>query len=279
MPFTFLSLGAAKILWAVITSLLYACLLELLCKIYRLNIKTSLVLFVIAYPLWIVHQFVGQVTVFLLLGVLSFNSWSGIWLSSKVLTLYPLFFRFHDKKQCPLVVKKVVNSIGIALLLTLPFLRLEDSLIQVFKNWFTCASSGQELGLSVLGRENQSLPALLSRVLISQAQSPFSLSILSVGLFICLWLMSRSAIRRFGIRQTWPTWVALSTTLQPLAWFHSFLLVIPLIAQQLPHWQHMTSKKTKGMMFLGILMLSAFTQKALDGCWRRLSGACACYAG
>ena len=268
LPLGFLSVVTAKWIWGVIELLSLAYVVKWLLRRGYSKRVTASVGFAF-WGIWAVHFMDGQIS----LTILALILWAfdrrqltvGIWaLSSKVFSGFSLLGFPGFLKVSP----KQLLLIGLVLCgLSAPavFVAPGHSPVSLFHSWSVAASSGGLLfdGEKVRGRDNQGMPAMILRTLGIKAANTnadllfFFICALGLGAY---WGLRSKALNE---DERWLGWIALSTVVHPLAWFHYFVLAFPLAVVSID-----AAMKTKNrrMIITGLIalaMVALVTRKTL----------------
>lgn len=285
IPFGWLPLELGKLIWGFVQA---GCLIYATAWLLRRGISVGICLLgVVAFSgLWTVHAFVGQITLcWLALGLalglreyerndrgagFQFLFWA---LSAKVLSLFPVLgFRWSLKKDLkPLLFVAVIWGV-----LSIPAYSVmnDKNPMLLIRSWQSAASSGGQVihgqKVETKSREVQGLPSIATRILGIQEESASSFMWISLVILIVVAAGWSAVSKSLSRTEAWLGWMGLSAVVQPLAWFHFFVLAFPLSVCALDRaWK---SKKWLcfGLTFVGTLMIGAVTQKTLGA-----FGACA----
>lgn len=270
LPFSFLSLSVAKWTWALLNGLWSVDLLR------RLSAggppALPFLLIAVAYPLAMVHSIVGQISILLLWMWMRFpdSSWTWLFSSAKVTTLYaPLFILKGESRLKPSLKTAFGALAWVGIFYSVFILFRVSTFSDVLQAWHAAADSGKELGLEVLGRENQGIPAFFVRVasaLFPRSPTwigtPTLLGLISVFLFALSFGFVRPLFLKDPERRM-PAGLLICAMLQPLAWFHVFLWALPALAICLQDLHQQFTKAKATGLGLAALCISGLTQKTV----------------
>jgi hypothetical protein len=282
LPFTAMSLGAAKWTWGGIELLSLGVVV-----VWSLRKIKSYFLLLPAiaafWGIWAVHALDGQVTLVLLALVLIASSieraglrlglaaWA---LSTKIFGMISMPGVFHDRREF----KKLLIPGLVLLWLSVPALLVtpHHSPVRLVKTWAQAAASGGTAfgAEKVRGRENQGLPAAALRLAKVPAEKTgadllaFALIALALG---SVWILVSRPLER---EEKLVGWLALGAIAHPLAWFHQFVLVFPLAIVSLDRAWRSRRWLSLTMSILGIALIGLVTRRTmgnLGACLESLS--------
>jgi hypothetical protein len=241
LPFGLFPFENAKIIWALIQ---FVSLIGIARILIAYGLSYLGVFFAIfwSYGLLVVHFMDSQVTLPMLFVVL----WAfrrGAPDVALVALTTKIFSLFGGLGLVPIRWKKFGTALVTLAILSVPviwvhsykngsFLGPIEGLRDSFSGWIENARSAGDLfeGEKIRGRDNQGLPALVLRLLRVPASDTradnWAFVLLALGLGFYWWRRSLK-MQPFG---RWLGWLALIPVVHPLAWFHSFVFAIPLMA-------------------------------------------------
>lgn len=265
IPFALMPEAVAKALWGLVQawSLLYVVKWLLVTVRARAEvIATALVCFIGIFQ---VHAFNGQVSLpILALAIYMFERHNRFsmrlkmfWvLSTKVVSLFPLFGLAREFLQWRMVLAVVALLVGLSLP---PLLLSRAPASEVLSDWIQSMgpgidpATGQAL-ITVKGREAQGLASAVFRVFDLPYDSSGLLIAVTGALVFALAIGWHYFSRRLSSEKKWAGWLALSVLVQPLAGFHAFALAFPLAVLALD---------STWFALPAVLAVSAMTSKTL----------------
>lgn len=276
LPFALFKLALAKWIWGAcgVVSIFSICLwLEKLCKT-----KTIVISCTLFWGIWAVHQLDGQVS----LPMLAVLLWGFTLLTATEknrMFVLPLVFSTLSIKVFSIVgifglekkywnIKSIIITLLLLSALSLGALKNTNwNIGQLFQTWAASASSGGRAfpGEKVRKRENQSITAFLLRTIKVSAKhqkTDFLVFLLIFPFFCFLW---RKRAKNNTDAEKWVGWLALTTIVHPLSWFHSFVLAFPLATITLQGALDLGLKKWIFISIVGVSFITIITQKTLGG--------------
>ena len=266
IPFAVFPFIVAKWIWALLNVALVLDLLRRLLVKYAQpsTFWVAPVLVILFYPLGMVNALMGQVSLILVWGW-----WSLRWIapnlivsSSKIMTLLIAVFFIPRKK----VIQAIVSTgVWVTILVLIYEWFLFTQPLQLLEQWRLAASSGQELGLLTLGRDNQGLPAFVLRLLgvSDQSGTPHFLLYLSLGFALPSIYLWRRMSAFLSEDVTRAGWLLLCAAFQPMAWFHTFLFGIPAVSLSIIHAIHQKRSRLLVCTIMSCIGMTMMTKKTL----------------
>lgn len=239
LPFSVFPLIMARVLWGLLE---VVCLLFVVRELKRFKVSDLAlnIIFLMSAGLMINQARSAQLSlIFLALAFLAQKS-ARLWFlavfgfSAKLLTLFPFISEVFSKrfyKRLP----------GVALLFVvlstpLVFLTYSGHLSSFVSDWVFAMFKSGSLSQGVSGivsftsREAQGLPSFLIRV-FAWSETDIKYVLWSVFLSVAfVAIFGFLVFKRWPAHLRWWGWVALTPLVQPLAWFHFYLLTIPVAA-------------------------------------------------
>lgn len=190
-------------------------------------------------------------------------------LTAKLTSAFPLAYALRRKNLATSLLG--VAALFVVLSLPVYFKSYDRHYGQMRSEWAAAMFSGtQDINSVRIGfttREVQGLPSFLLRKIGLDEKQPVHVlfaTFLSVVLIGGAWAWTS---RRLPPRAQWVGWLALMPTVQPLAWFHVFLFVYPLLALGADFALRENRRETRRWRFAGFafcaLLIGAVTAKTL----------------
>lgn len=266
LPFAPLPTSLANATWGILNALMF---LDVLRKILSKHAQTSsfwiapLVVLLI-YPLGMINAVTGQISILLLWGWwnLSWIAPNLIFSSSKIMTLLIGAFFIPRKKIGSTLISTGISIIGLMLIYRY---FLPTSLSEILHQWMRAAAGGRETGLFTLNRENQGIPALILRCLrvADDPGVPKTLAFLSCGLALPMFFLWHRISKYIPLDTSRAGWLLICATLQPLAWFHTFLFAVPALVLTLIYAIENKKKVILNTALIASVCMTMITQKSL----------------
>ncbi len=240
--------------------------------IYRIEKAILIAVFVAFIPLLLIQAMIGQLSIF-------FVSISLFWLaqpsattggtmflllSSKLVTVFPLVSRFGEWKFW----REAVLSGLVFLLLSVPLLLLyHGDVSALLFDWKRAMFSGTAVKDSVqigfMTREAQGIPSLLLKAFRWDETQSANVAIATGIGFVGAAVIAFVATWRRERQVSFAVWLAMTPLALPLAWFHSYLMALPLFAIELKRARDSRSVGRSIIVLISILALVAITEKTL----------------
>lgn len=279
VPFALLPLEAAKWVWGFFNAGLLLFIIQFLRN--RAAISAGVLApTLLAYGgLLLVHAMVGQITLVLLAIYLAgfevftkpekrtVPRWALlVWgASAKIFTVFPLLALASARRDLkPLAVTAVIL---LALAFPVIVLSYGGDAAVFMEEWIHSVFSGTRTiegkTIGFMTRELQGIPPFLMRVLdLSEEDRSHILSTTLVSFFGAAFAW-KFASRKMPPLERWIGWIALTPLVQPLSWFHFFLLTLPLAAVTLQKAWTISRTRLFPLSVIGVVLITAVTQKTL----------------
>ena len=263
LPFSLLPKVAAQVLWGLLEALGLCFTVHCLRKKFKIDDGVLLLVFLLSAGLMINQARAAQLSILFLaaafLSKQSYKSWlfTTFLFSSKLLTLFPFLgeslSRGFFKKSSVLALVFVVFSLPVLIVI------YDGDGAMLVHDWLKAmfdsgSMAKQGVGVvSFVSREAQGFPSLVLRLFdLNESFYPVIFSILASFAFLVAFGFLIS--KKLNPDDHWWVWLSLTPLLQPLAWFHFFLLVIPFVSFQLNrYWQK--KHKFDFCMFTALFLL------------------------
>lgn len=271
-PFAAMPYVVAKLFFVVLQGAALWSISRNLTRIYGVEKVVLFGAFAAFIPLFLIQAMIGQLSIF-------FVSISLFWLaertalaggamlfllSSKLVTVFPLASRLGEWRFW----REAVLTGVVFLVLSLPLVLLyRGDVSALLLDWKQAMFSGtvpkDSVQIGFMTREAQGIPSLLLKLLgWDEAQS------LNVATAT---LMGASLSALIAVGSTWgreksasfAVWLAMTPLALPLAWFHSYLMALPLFALELKRAKDQRSLIRSIGLLISILALVAVTEKTL----------------
>lgn len=282
LPFGFLDLATAKTIWGVVEA---GSLVAIVVRLHRgfgdfpgVRPAVQSLFLVASFALFGSHGLTGQITLVALALAVSADPvrasfrrffFLSVALSAKITSFFPMLYAVRRKK----FFATIAGVFALFLVLSLPiyFKSYERHYGHLRDEWAAAMFSGTEdvnsVRIGFTTREVQGMPSFLLRKGGLDERQPVHvlfatfLSLVTIG-GAWAWVS-----RKLPPTAQWIGWLALLPAVQPLAWFHVFLFVYPLLALGAELALRENRVETRRWRFAGFvvcaLLIGAVTAKTM----------------
>ena len=278
-PFALLEWDWARRFWGLLEAACFLLVTLDLRKNSRLAPAQFSFILLLFYGLLSVHAFNGQVSLIFLavawFGLRSQSPWnesgSAFILSAKIFTLFPMlgWLQRAERPLLPRALALAFRTAALAIPLSVvPFMLTSEPGSQLLHQWTEAMGPGRDpqthaVIIGMQGIEAQGLGSAIVRLFSIPPDLAWATTSLSLVIFASVGAYWWRRSRRLELQAAWAGWIALTAVVQPLAGFHSFVLVLPLAIVCWEMALQTGRSGFKGAALIGLLFVTALTQKTL----------------